>query len=121
MLRDLSIQNYRAFGNFSIDGLMRLNLIVCMNNCGKTSFLEAVYLLINQENPLSVLELLYDRGEYVESGNGAGLVEYQLAHIFRSHDPRPNLKTPLPESIIGLQSREDAFRSLYMRLSPTVA
>ena len=51
MLRDLTIQNYRTFKDFSIDGLARVNLIVGKNNSGKTSFLEAVYLLVNQTNP----------------------------------------------------------------------
>ncbi|WP_446384963.1 AAA family ATPase [Coleofasciculus chthonoplastes] len=44
MLRDLTIQNYRCFNNFHIDGLARVNLLVGMNNCGKTTLLEAVYL-----------------------------------------------------------------------------
>jgi len=48
MLRDLTIKNYRAFKDFSIDGLARVNLIVGDNNAGKTSFLEAVYLLASR-------------------------------------------------------------------------
>lgn len=43
MLRDLTIQNYRCFKDFQIDGLARVNLLVGMNNSGKTSLLEAVY------------------------------------------------------------------------------
>lgn len=120
MFHDLTIQNYRIFRDFSVDGLAPVNLVVGMNNSGKTSLLEALYLLASQDRPLSLLELLYDRGEYVEAGNGPGLVEYQLAHIFHGHNPRPNLKAPLPESIIGFQSRVDTPRSLYMRLSPAV-
>ena len=77
------------------------------------------YLLANQHRPLALLELLYDRGEYVEASNGPGAIEYQLAHIFHGHDPKPHLKAP-PESIIGFRSQEDRFRSLYLRLSPTV-
>lgn len=44
MLRDFTIQNYRCFKDFHIDGLARVNLFVGMNNIGKTSLLEAVYL-----------------------------------------------------------------------------
>ena len=88
MLRDLTIKNYRAFKDFSIDGLARVNLIVGANNSGKTSFLEAVYLLVNQGNPFSLLELLYYRGEYVESLGQRGSFDYLTEHIFPGHDPR---------------------------------
>ena len=36
MLRDLTIQNYRCFKDFHVDGLARVNLIVGANNSGKT-------------------------------------------------------------------------------------
>ena len=47
MIRDLSIKNYRCFEDFYVDGLAQVNLIVGDNNSGKTSFLEAIYLLVN--------------------------------------------------------------------------
>jgi|688.fasta_scaffold09523_2 AAA15 family ATPase/GTPase len=48
LIRDLTIKGYRCFEDFSMDGLTRVNLLVGNNNSGKTSFLEAIYLLINQ-------------------------------------------------------------------------
>ena len=48
MLRDLTVQNYRCFKYFHIDGLERVNLFVGNNNSGKTSLLEAIYLLLNE-------------------------------------------------------------------------
>ena len=48
LIRDLTIQGYGCFEDFSMDGLTRVNLLVGNNNSGKTSFLEAVYLLVNQ-------------------------------------------------------------------------
>ena len=48
LIRDLTINGYRCFQDFSMDGLTRVNLLVGNNNSGKTSFLEAIYLLINQ-------------------------------------------------------------------------
>ena len=47
MLKEITIQNYRTFNDFHIDGLATVNLIVGMNNTGKTSLLEAIYLLVN--------------------------------------------------------------------------
>lgn len=58
MLRDLTIQNYRCFKDFHIDGLARVNLIVGMNNSGKTSLLEAIYLLVNQGTAKCLADLL---------------------------------------------------------------
>lgn len=123
MLRDLAIHNYRVFKDFAIDGLARVNLIVGANNAGKTSFLEAVYLLVNQDNPLSLLELLYERGEFTgpAATNANGVVSYPVAHIFRGHDPGASLKTPLPDDIITFQSRAERPLSLRLRLRPTVA
>ncbi len=49
MIRDLNIKNYRCFEDFYVDGLAQVNLIVGDNNSGKTSLLEAIYILMNQD------------------------------------------------------------------------
>lgn len=49
-LQKISIQKYKGVADITIDNLNRINVIVGDNNSGKTSFLEAVYLLINQNN-----------------------------------------------------------------------
>jgi AAA15 family ATPase/GTPase len=87
MLRELTIQNYRCFKDFYIDGLARVNLIVGMNNSGKTSLLEAVYLLVDQANPQCLLEILHDRGEIAPLGGDRRAIapSYQLSHIFHGH------------------------------------
>jgi|GEM_PF-2767527 len=93
MLRDLAIQNYRCFKDFHIDGLARVNLIVGANNSGKTSLLEAVYLLVNQVN-LEPLINLYSRGEIADysispSSFVRGEIErrsgYEIRYIFYGH------------------------------------
>ena len=45
MLNSIRIKNFRIFDEFSIDRLARVNLIVGKNNVGKSSLLEALYLL----------------------------------------------------------------------------
>ena len=92
MLRDLTIQNYRCFKDFHIDGLARVNLIVGMNNSGKTSLLEAVNLLVNQLDLQCLLDLLHNRGEMAIQQTTMGLGEtrqasnvYQIKHIFYGH------------------------------------
>jgi len=90
MLRDLTIENYRLFRRFTLDSIARVNLIVGVNNCGKSSLLEAIYLLTGKGNPSRLLDILSERGEFVsrslepryEKRISGG---YQIAHIFHGH------------------------------------
>ncbi len=102
MLRDLTIKNYRAFKDFSIDGLARVNLIVGSNNAGKTSFLEAVYLLANQGSPAVLLQLLDKRGEFTISQGPPSKIEYDTAHLF--HDFQLNIDQLRPKDMISITS-----------------
>jgi AAA15 family ATPase/GTPase len=67
LIRDLTIKGYRCFKDFSMDGLTRVNLLVGNNNSGKTSFLEAIYLLVNQPSmgtvERTIREIFDNRGE----------------------------------------------------------
>ena len=95
MLRDLSIQNYRCFEDFQMDGLERVNLFVGNNNSGKTSLLEAIYLLVAEDKYASLIEIFIARGEVIESssyqvdspiGIAKGLVHVEpVEHIFLNH------------------------------------
>lgn len=92
MLNDLTIQNYRCFKNFHIDNLARVNLIVGMNNSGKTSLLEAIYLFISQKSARTLGEILSNRGEVFERFNlgVTGKPEtlhlyYQVTNLFRNY------------------------------------
>ncbi len=50
MLERLHIRNYRVFNELEIDKLSRINLIAGKNNSGKTSLLEAIFLLAGGGN-----------------------------------------------------------------------
>ena len=58
MLRDLTILNYRCFEDFQMDGLEQINLFVGNNNSGKTSLLEAIYLLVNDDKLFALSNIL---------------------------------------------------------------
>lgn len=47
----IEINNFRCFDTFSIDSFNRINLITGVNNSGKTSLLEAIFLHLGQTNP----------------------------------------------------------------------
>lgn len=51
MLKSVRIRNFRVFEHLSIESLSRINLIAGRNNAGKTSLLEALFLLSGGANP----------------------------------------------------------------------
>ena len=51
MLERLRIRRFRGFKDLQIDGLSRINLVAGANNAGKTTLLEAVFLLGAGGNP----------------------------------------------------------------------
>ena len=55
MFRNLKLKKYRSFESYELGGLTRVNLLVGKNNCGKTSILEAINLLVSGGS-FSVLE-----------------------------------------------------------------
>ena len=62
MYTSLSIKNFRAFQSLEVEGLKRVNLFTGRNNSGKTSVLEAVYLLEGEHVTLRAKRLFATRG-----------------------------------------------------------
>ncbi len=119
MLLDINIQNYRCFKEFNLDGLARVNLLVGMNNSGKTSLLEAVDLLVNQEEPERLFDLLLNRRE-VERGSEQSLrratisrAHFQIGHLFYGHQLNP-------DRAICLRSQKQRPLSLQIQIAPVL-
>ena len=87
MLRDLRIQNYRCFEDFYIDGLAPVNLIVGKNNIGKTSLLEAIYLLESNFNSLGklihILARRNEKNEKIIFGDSGEIKRKEVKYPFR--------------------------------------
>lgn len=90
MLKDLDILNYRGFRRFSLNTLGQVNLVVGPNNSGKSSFLEAVYLFASEGTLEAILNVLYQRREFVydldsflHDTNLSG--GYQIQYMFTRH------------------------------------
>ncbi len=60
----IDIENYKQFEKFSIQNLNRINLIGGDNNSGKSSLLEAVYLLCIQNDIFAFIEMQRRRGKF---------------------------------------------------------
>src|SRR5258706_861779 len=97
MIHSLQIQGYRGFSHFEMSGLGQVNLIVGTNNSGKSSVLEALYLLISAGDPSSLLQLLWRRGERSidERSPRHPELELDVSHLFHGHEFRLGSKFTL--------------------------
>jgi hypothetical protein len=89
MIESVTIKGYRAFPSFSMENLGRVNLLVGKNNTGKTSILEAVYLLAAQGEPNALWRILARRGEQIPSDptvTRSQQPELDIRHLFHGHD-----------------------------------
>ena len=87
MLRSLSIENFRAFRQFKMAGLGRINLCVGANNCGKTSILEAISILVAKGRADALFQVLSRRGEYwSDSTLSSRRTEFDIRHLFYGHE-----------------------------------
>jgi len=116
MLKNLNIKNYRTFRNFTLDSVARVNLIVGDNNSGKSSLLEAIYLLTSEGSTDALFNILYERGEFVLTSSDfrydrVAQGEYQVAHIFHGH----HLKSDQFAKIKSNQSRSGS--EAYLKIS----
>lgn len=55
---EIDVQNYKGIKGFKFDKLNRINILAGLNNCGKTSLLEAIFLLTRQNDIGSFFKLL---------------------------------------------------------------
>ena len=72
---DLHVQRYRGLDGLALDDLKRINLIAGVNNAGKTSLLEAIYLLTRQNDEAGLLDVIRWRGRLEGEPDPLWLVE----------------------------------------------
>ena len=76
----ISVERYRGIGGLALDAPGRVNLIVGVNNAGKTSLLEAIYLLAHQNDERALLDTICWRGRVEDDPPPFWLVE-QLPRV----------------------------------------
>lgn len=87
MLKSLEIRGYRGFSSYRMSDLARVNLVVGKNNCGKTSVLEAIEVLVSGGNPM-VINRLGTRRQKAGSQYGSripGSWALDFSHVFHGH------------------------------------
>ncbi len=84
MLRSIIIKRFRRFERLEMSGLGRVNLLVGVNNSGKTSVLEAVHLLAAEADLSAVYGPTLRRGErFFRNGGRSDEIEIDVARLFR--------------------------------------
>jgi AAA15 family ATPase/GTPase len=81
-----SIKNFRCFKSFTFDSIERINLIGGMNNAGKTTLLETIFLLLGTTNIRLLLNLNAFRGMESMDGNATSIRDMAWAHLFHNYD-----------------------------------
>ena len=91
----IRIKSYRGIDGLFLDAPGRINLIVGVNNAGKTSLLEAIYLLAHQNDERALLDAIRWRGRIEGEPPPLWLVEQlpRIAHISGSFDQVPDNMT----------------------------
>ncbi len=59
---DVHVHRYRGIDGLALEGLKRINLVAGTNNAGKSSLLEAIYLLTRQNDEAGLLDVIRWRG-----------------------------------------------------------
>lgn len=76
----IEIENYKIFNNFKLEKLNRINILAGYNNTGKTSLLEAIYLLTKQNNMSAFFEMIRLKNK-LDKLNTSYLQDYFHNHI----------------------------------------
>jgi len=121
LLEKLEITNFRGFDTLKIEDLSKINLFVGKNNSGKTSVLEALFLLLAMSNPMLPGSINQIRGLNFLSPN-------QLKYLFHNlnFESRPffkgifndNSERELELNVISQQQRKNFSSSLPSVLYP---
>jgi predicted ATPase len=85
MITSLTIEGFRCFERLEMGGLGRVNLIVGKNNSGKTSVLEALYLLSAKYPAGSLPHLLWRRGARLPVDSGPRRMEFDVSALFAGY------------------------------------
>ena len=92
MLGTLRLDRFRRFDAYELTDLTRVNLLVGKNNCGKTSILEAIHLLVSGSDPL-VLAGMSNRHSEVSDADAASERGWEpdISRFFSGHCVTPGM------------------------------
>lgn len=101
--KNLKIKNFRGIKNLELNDLSQVNILLGKNNCGKSSILEAVFMLTGVNNPNLTLNIDFFRGLGHTDKNDFRFIFYRL-----DYKNMPEIESELEE--------EEGFRKI--KISP---
>lgn len=104
MFEHITIDNFRSIRHAALDGLKQINLFYGKNNCGKTSVLEAMFLLTGQSSPFLPITVNNLRGLPVTKESDFSLEFYNM-----------NTANPIKLTAIGENGRSLSISSFNSR------
>lgn len=87
MIRDLYIENFRGFDKLKIDNIKKINFLVGQNNCGKTSVLETIMIILS-ESRFKIIENMMNISRSKENYRENKI---ELKNIFHNLDYNNNI------------------------------
>lgn len=94
MLKTLAISGFRGFKSYRLTDFTTVNLIVGMNNSGKTSVLEAIHLLASGGHPSAFYDVTRRRGELAPL-SWTRFSGVSVSHLFFGHECQPGARFDL--------------------------
>lgn len=89
MIDTLELRGFRGFESYRVADLTMVNLIVGNNNCGKSSVLEAVELIVSNGHPAVFADLARRRGELIANKPRYAV---DISHLFYGHVCEPGAR-----------------------------
>jgi len=83
LLQNIKIKSFRGFDDLEIDGFNQINLLIGKNNSGKSSILEAIFLLIGMSNPILPESINRLRGLNIKTADEFKFLFHKLKLINR--------------------------------------
>jgi ABC-type branched-subunit amino acid transport system ATPase component len=88
-INNLTINNFRSFTSFHINGMGKVTLLVGMNNSGKTTILEAINILLSSGSASAIWQVLSRRGEDIRIERDGPVIatfrEVDVRRLFNGH------------------------------------
>ena len=95
MLKTLAMRGFRGFESYVMNDLTTVNLIVGKNNCGKTTVLEAVELLVSNGHPTAFARVALHRDEMLAP---TPRYDAEISHLFSGSVCEPGTRFELTSS-----------------------
>ena len=90
LLQRIALEDFRGFSRFELNDLGRVNLLVGMNNSGKTTVLEAISILMGNPEFATIWTTLSRRGEDLwvdrDSGVAGAARQVDIRRLFHGHE-----------------------------------